>query len=161
MPLVEFVGPHGVFSLKTEYPMRAPASRSGSVPSTYRFQVAVTSRSSKSQLQVAYRHPYADEGLNSHFSNSHFPRRLSLTGTRADWRALLKFSIQIYLDDFPVPAAARVSLQRSRPRRLSAPNARPNVDDLVPTDAQVPLWRSGPVGRSDAITTVWPHRTLK
>ena len=84
-----------------------------------------------------------------------------LTGTRADWRALLKFSTQIYLDDFPVPAAARVSLQRSRPRRLSAPNARPNVDDLVPTDAQVPLWRSGPVGRSDAITTIWPHRTLK
>ena len=33
--------------------------------------------------------------------------------------SLLQFSIEIYLDDFPIPASAKVSLQLSRPRRLS------------------------------------------
>ena len=35
-----------------------------------------------------------------------------LTGTRADWRALLKFSTQIYLGDFPVPASQLPSRTR-------------------------------------------------
>ena len=46
-------------------------------------------------------------GINT-FSQSPAP----LTGTRADWRALFKFSTQIYLGDFPVPASQLPSRTR-------------------------------------------------
>ena len=52
-------------------------------------------------------------GINT-FSQSPAP----LTGTRADWRALLKFSTQIYLGDFPVPA----SKLHSRTRQTTHPS---------------------------------------
>ena len=52
------------------------------------------------------------------FRTEHFPSMVCscgsscLTGTRADWRALLKFSTQIYLGDFLVPASQLPSRTR-------------------------------------------------
>jgi hypothetical protein len=53
-------------------------------------------------------------------------------------------STEFSSDDFPVPASAQASLQRSRPRRCSGPSERP---DLLRR-------RSGPNERSGLLTTV-------
>ena len=72
--------------------------------------------------------------------------QIALTSTRAVCRVLFKFSIQINLDDFPVPASTQVSLQRSRPRRLSGPSERPSRQRRL----------SGPSEHSGIITTISP-----